>query len=381
MCNQSERAACSPPLNPLGYVTASKRRVNRSLAPSTLAFDTPRHKQYPIPRSAPAVSPRALNCAQPAADTLIIALPQPIRTKLQLITSAHAHTPVVLPMWQHLQSPLVAQQCVIASNAPCDVRSNTLHNLSAIYINCSSPVCQPTRSSPTLFFHLPRRTLFPRQMETEAEERIFTDVLLQKTKAANLPKRLRACSLYEVTVENINRALLAIIARDGQITLRDALHACITALRSPLADFYHSALIAADINAHEMSVRSLAGTTTTVLAYRFKAYTVRVARDLGEMVIARHDERAFANKTPLSTLESTTRASLCVRYASRLRSCAPRPLCRTFTPHFRLPFSRPTCRLHLLAGRTFRPRRKQVALCRPRPRRLFACCSYPALPT
>ena len=146
MCNQSETAACNPPFNPHGYVTASNRRVNRLLAARTLAFDMPCNIQYPIPISAPAVSPRALNFAQPAADTLMTALPQPMRIKLQLITSARAHTPVVLPMWQHLHSPLVAQECVVASNAPCDVRSDILHNLSALYINCSSPAVQPTRS-------------------------------------------------------------------------------------------------------------------------------------------------------------------------------------------------------------------------------------------
>ena len=121
-------------------------------------------------------------------------------------------------------------------------------------------------------------------------------MLLQKTKASDVPEQLHACSIYEVTVENMECALLAAIARDGQITLRDALRASITALRSPLADFYQAALIAADMDAHEMSVISLAGNTTTVLVYRFKAYTLRLARDLGEMVIARHDERAFANR-------------------------------------------------------------------------------------
>ena len=63
VCNQSERAARDSPLDPHGYVTARERRVKKLLAARTLAFDRPHNKQYPIPRSAPAVSPRALNCA------------------------------------------------------------------------------------------------------------------------------------------------------------------------------------------------------------------------------------------------------------------------------------------------------------------------------
>ena len=116
------------------------------------------------------------------------ALSQPIRTKLELITSWRAHTPAVMLMWQHLHSPLVAQECVGASNAPCDVRYDKLHNPTAVHINCISPACQPTRSTPILFFHLERRTLFQGEMDTEAETRIFTDVLLSKTKAVNVPE-------------------------------------------------------------------------------------------------------------------------------------------------------------------------------------------------
>ena len=43
MCNQSERAARDPPLNPHGYVTTRERRVNKLLTARTLVLDTPRN--------------------------------------------------------------------------------------------------------------------------------------------------------------------------------------------------------------------------------------------------------------------------------------------------------------------------------------------------
>ena len=65
---------------------------------------------------------------------------------------------------------------------------------------------------------------------------------------------------------------------------------------APLSELYRAALIAADLDAHELNVRTLAGDTTAVVAYRFKCYSLRAARDIGEMVIARYEERAFGSR-------------------------------------------------------------------------------------
>ena len=168
-------------------------------------------------------------------------------------------------------------------------------------------------------------------------------------------------------------ALLAVIARYIYMTMRDALRACIKALRSQLADFYQAALIAADMDAHELSVRLLAGNITTMLAYRFKAYTLRAARDLSEnisfVIIGATTSARLPTGPQSNTLESTSRAFLPVRYASRSRSSPFLPRCRFSTLRVRLFFLRPTSRSHLSAARSFRFRCKQVAPCRPCARR------------
>ena len=64
-----------------------------------------------IPGNERAVCPRALNSARPSADIVIAARPLPLHAELLLLTSAHALTPTVLPEWQHLHSPAVAQHC------------------------------------------------------------------------------------------------------------------------------------------------------------------------------------------------------------------------------------------------------------------------------
>ena len=67
-------------------------------------------------------------------------------------------------------------------------------------------------------------------------------------------------------VINLDRALLAAITSEGYITLRDSLRARIAAVRPALCELYTAALIAADMDAHELKVRLLAGNTTAVIS-------------------------------------------------------------------------------------------------------------------
>ena len=99
-------------------------------------------------------------------------------------------------------------------------------------------------------------------MNAKAEERVDTIVLLKKPKAVLLIERLRECAIYDVVVENLDRALLAVIAGKSHITLRDPLRARIADVGPPLNELCTAALIQADIAAHELNVRSLAGSCT-----------------------------------------------------------------------------------------------------------------------
>ena len=71
-------------------------------------------------------------------------------------------------------------------------------------------------------------------------------------------------------VENIDRAFFAFLASEGFNTLHESLQARITAIGPPLEALYSNALIASNVDAHELNVRSVAGDTTVVLAYLFK---------------------------------------------------------------------------------------------------------------
>ena len=141
------------------------------------------------------------------------------------------------------------------------------------------------------------RRLFVKEINAEAEERLYTAVTSNKSKVESATiERLRECAIFEVYVENLDRAYLEVVAGEGFITLRDSLYARITAVGAPLSELYSASLIAADMDAHELNVRTLTGDTTAVIAYRFKCYSLRAARDIGEMVIARYEERVYSSR-------------------------------------------------------------------------------------
>ena len=58
---------------------------------------------------------------------------------------------------------------------------------------------------------------------------------------------------------NLDRAYLAVVAGKSFITLRDSRYARITAVGPPLTELYRASLIAADMDAHELKVRTLYG--------------------------------------------------------------------------------------------------------------------------
>ena len=86
-------------------------------------------------------------------------------------------------------------------------------------------------------------------------------------------KRLHDCAVFDVCVENYDRAFLAFLASKGFNTLRESLQARITAIGPPLGALYRNALIAADGDPHELNLRSLDGDATIVLIYRLKVYS------------------------------------------------------------------------------------------------------------
>ena len=67
--------------------------------------------------------------------------------------------------------------------------------------------------------------------------------------------------------------------------MRAALLARVGAVGQLLGALYSNALIDFDIDATELHMRPLAGETIVVLAFRFKCYSQRAARDLSDMLL------------------------------------------------------------------------------------------------
>ena len=260
--NQSARDSHVPPMNSADDLMTREQNVKGAQAARTRTLDPLYNNRLLIPGNERAVCPRALNGARPLADTLITARPPPLHAELVLFTSEPALTPTVLPKWQHLYSPKVANRCALVSRTQSDTSNYTQHNPDALYINCSPPACQPSCPSSNYFSRespSARRRLLLVEMNAKAKERVNTAVLLKKPKAVLLIERLREYEFYEVVVENLDRALLAVIAGESHITMRDSLRARIADVDQPLSELCTAALIPADMDAHELNVRSLAG--------------------------------------------------------------------------------------------------------------------------
>ena len=123
-------------------------------------------------------------------------------------------------------------------------------------------------------------------MSIEAEDSLFNGASIGAVRVDNATlSRLRECAVYEVCVAGIDRAFWALLASEGFSSMRDALLARVSAVGQPLRALYSNALIASDVDATELHLRPLAGETTIVLAFRFKCYSQRAARDLSDMLL------------------------------------------------------------------------------------------------
>ena len=134
-------------------------------------------------------------------------------------------------------------------------------------------------------------------MNANAEEKLFNGVVIRKVQVDDTTiKRLLECAVFDVCVENIDRAFLAFVASEGFNALRESLQARITAFGPPLGALYSNALIAADVDAHELNLRSLDGGTIIVLAYRFKVYSQRAAKDFSDVLLMHYEEHHFPSR-------------------------------------------------------------------------------------
>lgn len=111
-------------------------------------------------------------------------------------------------------------------------------------------------------------------------------------------------------VEHLDCTGFAVVAGKGFVTLHNSMYARIVAVGPPLSEINIAALIAANLQAHELNVRTLAGDITAVIAYRSKCYSLRAARNIGEIVIARYDERAIGSCSAVKYLR-VNNASFC----------------------------------------------------------------------
>ena len=96
--------------------------------------------------------------------------------------------------------------------------------------------------------------------------------------------RLLECDVYEVCVAGIDCAFLALLASEGFSSMRAGLLARISAVGQLQGALFSNGLIASDVDATELHLRPLAGNTIVVLAFRFKCYSQRAARDLSDML-------------------------------------------------------------------------------------------------
>ena len=92
--------------------------------------------------------------------------------------------------------------------------------------------------------------------------------------------RLRERAVYEVCVASIDRALLALFASEGFSLMREAVLDRFSVVSQPLVTLYSNAIIAFDVDATELDLRSLAGDTTVVRVCLFKCYLQQAVRNM-----------------------------------------------------------------------------------------------------
>ena len=115
--------------------------------------------------------------------------------------------------------------------------------------------------------------------------------------------------------------------------MRAALLARVSAVGQPLGALYSKALIASGVDATELHLRQLAGETT--IAFRFKFYSQRAARDLSDMLLLHYKEHHFAG---LSAAQYWLTADITFA-ASTVRVPLFRPPSSSTLPHIRTALS------------------------------------------
>ena len=105
------------------------------------------------------------------------------------------------------------------------------------------------------------------------------------------------------------------------------------------------------MDAHELNVRTIAGDTIAVIAYCFKCYSLRAAREIGEMVIARYEERVYSCRPAVKySRVNDASFSLCA-VPVRLFHLPLVSRCRTCELPSRHRSHRRSCRCHLRRAR------------------------------
>ena len=101
--------------------------------------------------------------------------------------------------------------------------------------------------------------------------------------------------MYTITIKDLNRVFLAEVAADEHLSLRDYLRSRIDAVGLPMADSTLPRSLR-DVDGCELCTRSLSGDETTSLAYRLRVRSRGAARVIGDILIARYEERVFGNR-------------------------------------------------------------------------------------
>ena len=78
--------------------------------------------------------------------------------------------------------------------------------------------------------------------------------------------------------------------------MRDYLHTCLNAVGSPFGQVLRAALLATNMDAHELNMRMLAGHKADSIAYRSKVFSMRAAGDTGYLLIAPYENRIFGSR-------------------------------------------------------------------------------------
>ena len=84
-------------------------------------------------------------------------------------------------------------------------------------------------------------------MDAAAEKKLFSAVIIKKTKPADAVKLLRQCAAYEIIVKKLDHALFDEVVADEHLSLRHYLRTRIDAVKLPITDMYAAALFSCNV--------------------------------------------------------------------------------------------------------------------------------------